>query len=268
MELFYEKYKNIYLIFINEYRKYKVEEAFMDFSTFKKNIQVNEYILHKCTDPKKGKRVFIYLFKEQSKYVKNTIMFKRLIDRLPNNELIDVIIITKQLLNIYINKAIINYNNIRIFNYKHANFSMELSKGPLCSKHHILSDDEVKLLCDKQLLCHPLMLPSISINDPQNIWVGGELGNVLKIDALSEITGKTIRYRIVSPDTGKITYKDDKDDKDESNKVNIKNKVADEVDDDDNSDDESYNNIDNKNKDHKKNKTNKDNDDEDKNGED
>jgi DNA-directed RNA polymerase subunit H (RpoH/RPB5) len=86
----------------------------------------------------------------------------------------------------------------------HKYFSIEISKGPLCSKHVILSNNEVKDLCSRELIIHPLSLPSISINDPQNIWIGGELGEVIKILSISEITGETIRYRIVSPDSGKM----------------------------------------------------------------
>ena len=86
----------------------------------------------------------------------------------------------------------------------HKIFAIEISKGPMCSKHTILSNNEVRTLCSRDLIIHPLSLPSISINDPQNIWIGGELGQVIKIESISEITGKTIRYRIVSPDSGKI----------------------------------------------------------------
>ena len=81
---------------------------------------------------------------------------------------------------------------------------MEISEGPLCSKHTILSNAEVRSLCSRDLIIHPLSLPSISFTDPQNIWIGGELGQVIKIESISEITGKTIRYRLISPDSGKL----------------------------------------------------------------
>ena len=49
--------------------------------------------------------------------------------------------------------------------------------------------------------------------DAQNIWIGGECGQVIKIVSISELTGGVVRYRIVSPDSGKIlsntTYNDD-----------------------------------------------------------
>jgi DNA-directed RNA polymerase subunit H (RpoH/RPB5) len=203
MEVFYEKYLNIQK-FINEYRKYSTKDEYHDFAAFKKAIQIEEYIVHSCVDTKRGRPVYIYLFKDQAKYTKTTPQFKRLMDKLPE-EPADVIILSKDLLSIYINKALIKYNHLRFFNYLHKFFAIELSKGPLCSKHTILTNNEVRDLCSRELLIHPLSLPSISINDPQNIWLGGELGQIVKIESVSEITGKTIRYRIISPDSGKVS---------------------------------------------------------------
>jgi DNA-directed RNA polymerase subunit H (RpoH/RPB5) len=202
MEILYEKYVNIQK-FILTYRKYKVDNKFLDFPTFKKTIQTDQYIKHKCFDVTKGRVVFIYLFKCDSIYLKTTPQFKRLMDKLPE-EPYDVIIITKVCLSIYINKALLKYTHLKIFNYLHKYFCIELAKGPMCSEHIILSNNEVRSLCARELIIHPLSLPSISINDPQNIWIGGEIGQVIKIKSISEITGKTIRYKIVSPGTGKM----------------------------------------------------------------
>ena len=202
MEILYNKYLNIQK-FITEYRNYKLEDAFYDFTSFKKYIEVDQFISHKCTDTKKGKSIIIYLFREQSIHLKSTPQFKRIMDKLPINP-IDIIIISKEDLSIYINKALSKYSHLRIFNYTHKYFAIELASGPLCSKHTILTNNEVRTLCSRDLIIHPLSLPSISIADPQNIWIGGELGQVVKIESISEITGKTIRYRLISPDSGKL----------------------------------------------------------------
>jgi DNA-directed RNA polymerase subunit H (RpoH/RPB5) len=202
MDVLFEKYENIKK-FILEYRRYKMEDNFLDFDTFKKAMQIEQYIHHKCIDIKKGRTIYIYLFIYNSRYIKTTPQFKRLMDKIPDDTF-DVIIITKLELSVYIKKALLKYTNLKIFNYLHRYFSIEISKGPLCSTHTILSNTEVKDLCSRELIIHPLSLPSISINDPQNIWIGGELGEVIKILSVSEITGETIRYRIVSPDSGKM----------------------------------------------------------------
>jgi DNA-directed RNA polymerase subunit H (RpoH/RPB5) len=202
MEVLYEKYINIQK-FITEYRQYKLHDQFIDFSTFKKTIQIEQYIRHICTDVKNDKLIYIYLFHDNSKYIKTTPNFKRLMDKLPE-EPANVIIISKIELSIYINKSLLKYPHLKVYNYLHKYFAIEISQGPLCSIHSILSNTDVRNLCSRELIIHPLSLPSISINDPQNIWIGGELGQVIKIVSISEITGKTIRYRIVSPDSGKM----------------------------------------------------------------
>lgn len=202
MEQLYEKYINIQKFIVN-YRKYTIDEKFLDYQTFKKTIQIDQYIKHKCVNVSKGRLVFIYLFRGNSKYVKTTPQFKRLMDK-TSDEPADIIIISKNELSVYINKALMKYPHLKVFNYLHKYFAIELANGPLCSPHTVLSNNEVRNLCSRELIIHPLSLPSISISDPQNIWIGGELGQVIKIVSISEITGKAIRYRIVSPESGKL----------------------------------------------------------------
>ncbi len=202
MEVLYKKYENIQK-FILKYRGYEMKEKFFGFDTFKKTMQIEQYVKHTCINTKKERTVYIYLFADHSKYVKTTAQFKRLMDKIPE-EPADVIIISKEELNVYINKALAKYAFLNIHNYLHKYFAIELTDGPLCSPHTVLTDSEVRTLCSRDLIIHPLSLPSISINDSQNIWVGGELGQVIRIESISEITGKTLRYRIVSPDSGKL----------------------------------------------------------------
>ena len=45
MEILFEKYTNIQK-FITDYRKYQVKEDFLDFTSFIKAIQIDQYILY------------------------------------------------------------------------------------------------------------------------------------------------------------------------------------------------------------------------------
>ena len=194
MDILFEKYNNIQTCI--KKRNYETIEPFLDFQAFKKNIQSDTYIKIKCNDVKKGKNVYIYLFTETSIYINVTIQFKKLMSKLYDNEPSVVLLITQLPISVYINKSLIQFPQLTFFNY--------ISKGPFCSEHIILLNDEVKNLCVNELIINPLGLPAISINDVQCIWIGAELGQVIKINAISEITGKTIKYRIVTPDSGKI----------------------------------------------------------------
>lgn len=212
MYTLYEKYENIQK-FIVEYRKYVLKDGvFLNYDDFKNMMQTENYMMHACLNLKKNCPVYIYIFNENSNFLKSTTHFKKLLDRLPV-ENADVIIITKAELSVYILKSVHKFTHLNTSNYLHKYFSIEISKGPLCSPHYILSDADVKTLCSQDLMVHPLSLPAISLKDPQNIWIGGECGQVIKIVSISELTGGVVRYRIVSPDSGKIlsntTYNDD-----------------------------------------------------------
>jgi DNA-directed RNA polymerase subunit H (RpoH/RPB5) len=202
MNEFFNIYKNIQL-FITDYRKYELLDKFYNFVDFKKKIQDESYIIHKCLDSVNQKKVYIYILSENNLYTKSTSKFKKLFNKI-ENDVSKVILITKIDISIYINKSINTYTNLNVSMYLHKHFLLEMAKGPLCSKHSILSKKEVTRLCTQDLILHPLSLPSISIMDPQNIWIGGELGQIIKIESYSELTGKTIRYRIVSPGSGKM----------------------------------------------------------------
>lgn len=194
----YQKYLNIQK-FIIEYRKYDILDKFLDKDAFAKAILREHYVKCRCRDPRKQKNIDILLLKADNKYMKSTINFKKLISNL-EKESQNIIIISKDPFSVYIKKLLQKLpNTINITNYQHKHFSVEIPKGPLCSKHTILTQSEVQQICSNELMIHPLGLPSILVSDPQCIWIGAEIGQVIRIESLSEITGKAIRYRMVVP---------------------------------------------------------------------
>lgn len=198
MEQLFDKYKNVQLF--SKYRKYElIDEEFLTFDQFKTKIQSLGYILHKFKSQKS--EIDLFFFKNDSKYISSTIHFKKILDRYskPSN----IIMITKEELNVYRKKSVKQYKNINLKNYLHRHFIMEMNKGPLCSKHSILTIEEARAVC-YDLMCHAHKLPAIFQDDVQNIWIGGEINDIIKIESISEITGKTIHYRIVTPTSGKI----------------------------------------------------------------
>jgi DNA-directed RNA polymerase subunit H (RpoH/RPB5) len=194
----YQIYLNIQK-FITQYRKYDILDGNLANQVeFNKIILDEHYIKCNCLDPQTQKKVYVILLKRDSKYIKSTANFKKLMVGLGKEES-DVIVISKEPLSIYVKKLLPKLSNLVIYNYLHRHFAIEIPKGPLCSKHTILTQSEIEHLCSKELMIHPLGLPSILVTDPQCIWIGAKVGQVVKIEAFSEITGKTIRYRIVVP---------------------------------------------------------------------
>ncbi len=203
MEQLFEKYQNIQLFAI-KYRKYKLldKEGFHDYETFKNKMYGFEYVLHTFENPKTpGKLVDLYLFKQDSRYIVQTVQFKKILERY--NKEHTIIMITKEELNVYRKKMIMMHPNLTVKNYLYKHFIMEINKGPLCSVHTILTPEEIKTI-SYNIMAHAHKLPAIFENDPQNIWIGGEINDLIKIESYSEITGKAINYRLVTPSTGKV----------------------------------------------------------------
>ena len=199
MEQLYNKYINIQKFI--ECRKYKLfDDTFLDYENFRNKIQHMSYIFHKLKD-RNNQEIDIYLFEPDSKYVKSTNEFNKLLYRYKNPT--NIIFFTKEKLSTYLLKAMRKYSDLNIENYLHKHFIIEINKGPLCAKHTVLSVDEAREVCFS-LMAHGHKLPSIAIDDPQNIWIGGQVNDIIKIEANSELTGKTIRYRIVTPVSGKV----------------------------------------------------------------
>jgi DNA-directed RNA polymerase subunit H (RpoH/RPB5) len=215
MEQLFEKYQNIKLC-LTQYRKFSLIEnqtnesksappaernEFFNFEEFKRKMQLTSYVVHHLENKKDGTRVDAYLFKADSKYMRTTSEFTKLLDRY--REPYHIMIFSKEKLNTYLAKAVRKYSSLKIENFLHKHFIVELSKGPLCSEHRVLSPEETKEVC-LDLMAHGHKLPAIPVDDPQNIWIGGKINEVVKIVRYSEITGLSIGYRIITPVSGKI----------------------------------------------------------------
>jgi DNA-directed RNA polymerase subunit H (RpoH/RPB5) len=203
MEQLFEKYKNIQLFATSpKYRNYElVGDGFVDAETFKNKIQIFGHIMHSFRDPKNPDiPIDLYLFESESQTIKNTALFKGLLDKYKDTQII--ILITKEELNVYRKKSILKKSKIECKNYLHKHFMMELKDGPLCSKHTILPSAEVTALC-YDIFAHGHNFPSILENDPQNIWIGGKVNDIVMIESHTPITGWSIHYRIVAPASGK-----------------------------------------------------------------
>ncbi len=79
-------------------------------------------------------------------------------------------------------------------------FNSILPNHDLVPKYEIMSKEQI----DKELWVNyakidTMMLPKIFENDPQMVWLGATVGDVIKFTMLSEITIESINYCIVIP---------------------------------------------------------------------
>src|SRR5688572_27197618 len=115
MEQLFEKYTNIQLC-MEKYRKYSImpnTTQYYNFDDFKNKMQVSEIIIHNLFHNETKELLDIYLFKEDSKYIKSTANFKKLLNKYSQDEM-HIIFFSKIPLSIYIKKAIIDYPKLHI----------------------------------------------------------------------------------------------------------------------------------------------------------
>ncbi len=198
MDVQYNQYNNLY-IFAEEWRKYKVLEERKNVTDFRKQMQFMGYIDIKCINELTGRPVIMYLFTPDSKFSQKSADLKKLLTQIADPS--DVILVSQQPLKIYAKRVIPTFKHLRIKTYLHEFFSLIIPHGPLCYPHRIMEKKEVVNLLNNELKCRLLNLPKIYDSDPQCIWIGAEVGDVLEITANSPVNGEFIQYKVVIPKT-------------------------------------------------------------------
>ena len=59
-------------------------------------------------------------------------------------------------------------------------------------------------LANNELCCYIINLPKIYDNDPQCLWIGAQVGDVLEITMYTDMAGEVIVYRVVVPRNGRV----------------------------------------------------------------
>lgn len=201
VETQYKQYLNL-LTFATEWRKYKLNIKPLNETEFRNEMQTEQYVRIDCLDPKRKKEVIIYLFDKNSKYIISSQDLKKLLKK--NKNPCNIILVTYKPLNTYCRKAIVSFKHLSIVSYRHEIFDLVIPNGPLCYPHRIMSREEVLHLCNHELCCYLINLPKIFEEDPQCIWIGATIGDVVEIKMLSDISGEAIQYRVVVPKSGRI----------------------------------------------------------------
>jgi DNA-directed RNA polymerase subunit H (RpoH/RPB5) len=189
----YSIYENI-LTFATEWRKYNVISKKLSQEEFRRSIAMETYIMIEMKKPD-GTQISTHLVAEGSKIIAHGVEFKKLINKIKDQT--EVILVTHEPLKRNILKNISLYKKIKFHRYLHQHFIIIIPKGPLCYQHRILSHDEIKDLLNNQLMCYLTNLPKICIDDPQCIWIGAKIGDVIEVKSYSDLTGTNISYRVV-----------------------------------------------------------------------
>ena len=202
----FTQYSNVRL-FAEKWRKFHPVDSALTHDAFRKIMQPNKYIKIDYVNNTSGKQVYIYLFAHDSKHALASQDLRKLIAK-NKDESCEIILITAQPLKVYANKVVKSFKNLEINCYLHKNFESEIPNGPLCYPHRIMSREEVNILLNNQLCCNLPNLPKILEEDPQCIWIGAKVCDVVEIIMVSDISGETIQHRVVVTKSGKaISFK-------------------------------------------------------------
>ena len=91
-------------------------------------------------------------------------------------------------------------SKINIETYTYNKFVTDMTKCPYVPKHEIMSSDEVAEML-KFRYKKITDLPGIMQDDTQVIWIGAQVGDVIKITRFSEVTGLSVVHRVVKEGT-------------------------------------------------------------------
>lgn len=197
----YNRYENLH-IFAEEWRKFKRISNKKDKISFRKEIQQYEYAKLEYLNENNGRNIHIYLFSKKSKYAEQSQHLKRLLARIKDPS--DVILVSALPLKIYSIKAINIFKHLNVKRYLHENFSLIIPNASLCYRHRIMSNTEVLDLLNNVLYCHLINLPKIFVEDPQCIWIGAEVGDIVEISMESNINGEHLQYKTVVAKSGRV----------------------------------------------------------------
>lgn len=195
----YQIYNNLYKFF--EYRDIIPEDQQKDEYTFNNDILDSLYIKLLGKNNRTNNDIIIYFFTISDKNLFQSTEFNKFFN---NNIKVSkhseiIIIIDSAIMTSSRHKKINKLKNKkdRLELYDYDIFSTVKPEHILAPKHEILPKDEEELLINHCKLNGKHELPFININDPQIIWIGANIGDVVKITGRDEIAGEYMEYRLV-----------------------------------------------------------------------
>lgn len=211
MSIQYKQYLNVRKAFLlPEYRGLETKDNELSLDEFSKTFGHQRYILLKCIYPQnfrkneyRGRSVFVVLTKSDGEFHNRSKELVYLMDKLSGTpeaktgDKIDLFLITSEPLKKRTIKKMKDYSQFNYVNVPLVRFAVEIPKANLCNKHEIATDLEIKKLaqeCYNQTDKNKYM----SEDNPQNVWIGGLPGELIKITRYSMMAGISIDYRYIT----------------------------------------------------------------------
>ena len=202
----YQIYQNV-VIWAEKYRKWKItSDKAEDERAYLSSIGQKYFMLKgKDESYNPARQVYIFIFPLNSIYIKSSNDFVRiehLMDR-KQSEPVDLFIITPDLVSSHIRKKIADEfvkAGITTLNYIYDIFKDEMptTKAVTVPKYKIFRDKkDIAEVLDENKIVKVEQLPGIPVTDPQMIWIGAKVGDLVELIGPSESAGKKLKYRRV-----------------------------------------------------------------------
>lgn len=192
----YSIYRNLHKFAV--YRQMDVTSRLLPEEAFLREIDLKQHVLIEARRIKDSAIVSIVLIADDEKFAKKVKDVKSLIMRVTMNDNNPVerllILISKTDITGQIAK-VLDVTNATVLNYTYDNFIVEKPKALPGLMHQIASHEEKKALMDDYVDLKNL--PKIYVDDTQCIWIGAEVGDVVRINRDSINVGRSTEYRIV-----------------------------------------------------------------------
>ena len=199
----YKQYQNL-KIFAEKWRNMKIKNKILNEEEFIKNIQLNGYVNIECIHNDTGKNIIIFLISKRNKSI-NMQDIKKIFNKI--KIVCDVILISEYNITIDLHKILYTMKHIHnIYNYRHENFNLIIPECILSGKHKIMNKIEINQLINEDLFTTIANLPKIREDDPQCIWIGAKIGDIIEITSPSYITHLYKTYKVVVPRIGKNLF--------------------------------------------------------------
>ena len=202
----YSIYKNLFKYLkiigftpVTDAKKPVVQEK----SDFIKTLQFYDYVKIKAVrsgEKKKKETMYVFLVSDMS-LVSRSVDFKKMLNVISEKET-HLVIVSKKGIKTPVKKFLSKYTSKKLYvkDLLYENFKIDIRKNIMVPKHILCTPSETKAILHHEKLTSTSQLPKIRISDPQVLWVGGAVGDVIKIVRYGK-RGEVPYYRVVVSDT-------------------------------------------------------------------
>jgi DNA-directed RNA polymerase subunit H (RpoH/RPB5) len=162
-----------------------------------KTLQFYSYVRIKSKHRDTGKLMYVYIVRDNSIVSKSTEFKSHILNTISEKD-VGITVVSKNGIKTQVLKFISNYQNKTVYirNFKYTLFKDDLRNNVMVPRHDLCTDAEKKKIMSDNFIFSETNFPTISKNDAQVLWLGGEVGQLVKI-VRSDVTGTVCYYRMI-----------------------------------------------------------------------